>query len=590
MRKNDVAKGIGVKKVRETGRREGMKLRLKMLLLVIMPLLCLGGITYVVGSKSITEAMTDRIALGLQATAVATREAISVGMAGEFRVDENGDLWKGDMLNISQSVEIADDVKNATGMEVTVFFGDTRYMTSVKNEAGERVTGTKASTEVAQAVLQRGENYFAENVDVAGEKFFAFYVPMYNGSSNVPVGMVFTGMSQREAEAVINAIVWNLLLIILVTVVVIMVVAWVVANNLAKGIKTGVAAVEELSKGNLKAEMNKKYMARKDEIGELASSVDKLKSQMVSLIGHIAEKSEMVYEESQMLAKKAAHTASMVTQVEKAVEEIATGATYQAEETQNATENIVVMGTMVEDTNGEVGTLAENSNQIREASDSAMKILKELGEINRNVMSAMEMIYRQTNTTNESAIKIREATNFITSIAEETNLLSLNASIEAARAGEQGRGFAVVAGQIQKLAEQSDESAKQIEAITNSLIRDAEEAVGTMNGMQEIMERQTKTVNESEETFGRVKEGIDQSIASIQAIAQQTSRLDAARAKVIGGVQNLSAVAQENAASTEETSASAAEVSAIMGDISKSAEQLEDIADELKKNIGLFRL
>ena len=111
-----------------------------------------------------------------------------------------------------------------------------------------------------------------------------------------------------------------------------------------------------------------------------------------------------------------------------------------------------------------------------------------------------------------------------------------------------------------------------------------------MNGMQEIMERQTKTVNESEETFGRVKEGIDQSIASIQAIAQQTSRLDAARAKVIGGVQNLSAVAQENAASTEETSASAAEVSAIMGDISKSAEQLEDIADELKKNIGLFRL
>lgn len=590
MRKNDVAKGIGVKKVRETGRREGMKLRLKMLLLVIMPLLCLGGITYVVGSKSITEAMTDRIVLGLQATAVATREAISVGMAGEFRVDENGDLWKGDMLNISQSVEIADDVKNATGMEVTVFFGDTRYMTSVKNEAGERVTGTKASAEVAQAVLQRGENYFAENVDVAGEKFFAFYVPMYNGSSNVPVGMVFTGMSQREAEAVINAIVWNLLLIILVTVVVIMVVAWVVANNLAKGIKTGVAAVEELSKGNLKAEMNKKYMARKDEIGELASSVDKLKSQMVSLIGHIAEKSEMVYEESQMLAKKAAHTASMVTQVEKAVEEIATGATYQAEETQNATENIVVMGTMVEDTNGEVGTLAENSNQIREASDSAMKILKELGEINRNVMSAMEMIYRQTNTTNESAIKIREATNFITSIAEETNLLSLNASIEAARAGEQGRGFAVVAGQIQKLAEQSDESAKQIEAITNSLIRDAEEAVGTMNGMQEIMERQTKTVNESEETFGRVKEGIDQSIASIQAIAQQTSRLDAARAKVIGGVQNLSAVAQENAASTEETSASAAEVSAIMGDISKSAEQLEDIADELKKNIGLFRL
>lgn len=567
-----------------------MRLRAKMLLLVVLPLICLGGITYTVGSKTITEAMTDRIALGLQATAVAVREAISAGEEGEFRVDEKGELWKGDSFNISQSTRIADDVKESTEIEVTVFFGDTRYMTSVKDDAGGRVIGTRASDTVTEEVLRKGGTYFAENVDVAGEKFFAFYIPLYNDNSTVPVGMVFTGMSQEDAEDSINGIIMNLLLIIFATVVIIIVVAWIVANNFAKGIRTGVAAVEEVAKGNLKVEIGRKYLDRKDEIGDLASSVVKLKEELVSLIGVIVNKSDNVYEESRMLSEKATNTAEMVMQVEKAVEEIASGATFQAEETQNATEHIVVMGHMVENNNEEVGALAGNSNQIKEAGDTATTILRELGEINKRVMEAMGIISRQTNTTNESALKIREATNLITSIAEETNLLSLNASIEAARAGEQGRGFAVVAGQIQKLAEQSDESAKQIEEITNSLIHDAEEAVETMNGIQKIMERQTQKVVQSEETFGVVKAGIDQSIASIHAIAEQTSKLDDARAKVIDGVQSLSAIAQENAASTEETSASVSEVSSIVDDISVSAAQLKGIADELKSSVELFQL
>ncbi len=567
-----------------------MRLRIKMLLLVILPLLCLAVITYTVGSVMITDAMTDTIEQGMKATAIATRNSLGVGIEGDFHVDEQGDLWKGDMLNISQSTELADEVKKDTGMELTVFFGDTRYMTSVKDASGERLIGTKASAVVTDAVLNRGEYYYAENVDVVGEKYFACYVPLYNENSNAPVGMVFTGMSQDSAEAVINAIIVRLLQIIFLTVVIIIFVAWFVANNFVKGIKTGVAAVDEVSKGNLTVEIDKKYLKRKDEIGDLAVALERLKEELVSLIGQIADKCARVYDESQMLSTKAANTADTVAQVGKSVEEVATGATFQAQETQSATENIVVMGNMVEDTNAEVGTLAENSNQIKEASDTATKILQELGEINEKVMASMEVIYKQTNMTNESALKIREATDLITAIAEETNLLSLNASIEAARAGVQGRGFAVVAGQIQRLAEQSDESAKQIEDIIKSLLHDSKEAVETMDGVQKIMQQQTEKVQQSEDTFGGVKAGIDQSIMSIQAIARQTEELDTARAKVIDGVQNLSAIAQQNAASTEETAASVSEATAIVEDISDSAAQLKEIADELQQGIGRFRL
>ncbi len=568
-----------------------LKLKMKMLLLVVLPLLCLAVVTYVVGSGAIMVAMTDSIEKGMKATAISIRDAISLEGSGDFWVDEQGDMWKGDLINISQSTTLlADEVKGEAGMEVTVFFGDTRYMTSVKSQTGERPIGTKAAPEVTAAVLGRGEYYFAENVDVAGEKFFACYVPLYNDGSNSPVGMVFTGISQDAAEAVIHDILMRLLYIILGTVLVLICVAWVIANNIVKGIRAGVSAVNEVSKGNLTVEIDSRSMRRKDEVGDLSVSVAKLKKELVTLISKITEECGEVYEEVRMLSAKASNTAETVAQVGKAVEEVATGATFQAQETQTATEHIVAMGNMVEDTNAEVGTLAESSNQIKEASDAATMIMRELGEINEKVMDAMEVIYKQTNTTNESALKIREATDLITSIAEETSLLSLNATIEAARAGAQGRGFAVVAGQIQKLAEQSDESARQIESIIKSLLHDSEEAVETMDGVREIIRRQTEKVHESEETFSGVKAGIDQSIISIQAIADQTEKLDQARAKVVDGVQNLSAIAQQNAASTQETAASVSETTAIVEDISASAGQLKGIADELQKSIGQFRL
>lgn len=567
-----------------------MRLRVQIILLVMLPLLALGGVTYTIGSQKITEVMSDTIEQGLEGVAIATRDAFTVGMEGDFRVDENGDMWKGNAVNISQSEDIADDVKASTGIEITVFFGDTRYMTSVINKEGERVLGTKASGTVVEKVLNNGERYFAENVDVAGEDFFAFYIPIYNDGAEKPAGMVFAGMSQENAEEEINSIIHLLLLIILCTIAIVVVISWIIANGIVKGVKSGVNAIEQVADGNLTVEIESRYLKRKDEIGEMTSAVAKLKVKMVSLIGQIADKSRQVYEQSLLLNEKSGSTAEMVEQVEKAVNDIAAGAGSQAEETQSATENIVLMGSMVEQTNKEVGALAENSGQIKEASNTAAAALTELNDINSRVTDAVDVIYRQTNTTNESALKIKEAIDIITSIAEETNLLSLNATIEAARAGEMGRGFAVVAEQIQKLAEQSDDSARQIEKIVNSLIHDSGEAVTTMNEIQQIMKTQNMKVNQTDESFGYVKDGVEQSIISIRAIEEQTKGLDNARIKVIDGVQNLTAIAQENAASAQETSASVMQVSSIVVNISESAGELKTIADELKQSIELFKL
>ncbi|MBD5518243.1 MAG: methyl-accepting chemotaxis protein [Lachnospiraceae bacterium] len=337
-------------------------------------------------------------------------------------------------------------------------------------------------------------------------------------------------------------------------------------------------------------EGQERLTARPDETGRMSRAVAQLREQLVEMVNELREQSEQLFEASDVLNTNASETANTVEQVEKAVSEISDGAASQADETQKATENVILMGSMVEETTQEVAELTDNANAMRASSQAAFDTLQNLAKINDQAREAIDVIYEQTNTTNESAMKIREATSLITSIAEETNLLSLNASIEAARAGEQGRGFAVVAGQIQKLAEQSNDSARRIEDIIDMLIEDSQKSVATMEDVKKIMESQNESVERTNESFVQVRDGITESLSGVSRIADKTKKLDEARVNVVDVVQNLTAIAEENAASTEETSASVTEVSSIVYNISENANKLRDVADRLEKNMSIFKI
>lgn len=337
-------------------------------------------------------------------------------------------------------------------------------------------------------------------------------------------------------------------------------------------------------------ETQEKLNRRKDEAGQMSRAISGLREELVKVYAQIKKQSRSLYEAAETLSGETMETSEAVGQVDRAVGEIADGATSQAEETQKATENVILIGSMVEETGEQVSSLNSNADAMQRASVEALETLKELDQTNVQTREAIEKISEQTNTTNESALKIREATTMITSIAEETNLLSLNASIEAARAGEQGRGFAVVASQIQKLAEQSNESAREIEEIIDSLIRDSEEAVETMDSVREIIARQSANVERTGMGFAEVKKGIDTSLESISAISNSISRMDEARVNVVDVVQNLTAIAEENAAGTEETSASATEVGAIVQNMAEQAGRLKEVAGELESSMSVFKV
>ena len=566
-----------------------MKLKPKILIISIAPLVLLGIVMLWISNKRVSTVLASSIENGLRASAISVLDSLEEVNDGAYYISEDDELYKGD-YNITQHTRLADELKAASQTDITIFYGDTRYMTSVVDEKGERVLRTQAGESVVNTVVKGGKDYFATNVVVVGQNYYGYYVPLTDETTGQIVGMVFAGMPQADAKRQIQSIMFLIAGIVVVVAVVCAVLIFMLVNAMVTKIIAGVNALTQLSEGKLNVQLSDDMLTGKDEIGDISRAVDKLKHNLTDIISSIKSDSGTLLSASEQLSEKTTDTSNHMEQMEKAINEIALGAGSQAEETQDATENVIVMGNMIEETVNELGTLSENAKTMKERGEVTIEALRELQVINQKTSESIGIIYEQTNETNESAQKIKEATALITNIAEETNLLSLNASIEAARAGEQGRGFAVVAAQIQKLAEQSNESAKQIERIILSLIEDSDKAVETMNEVKEIMERQSENVANTGKQVTSLLQDVEESLAGIQQVADKTSRINEARISVVDTVQNLSAIAQQNAASSQETSASVTEISSIVGEIASNATDLKDISNRLDDSMSMFEM
>lgn len=421
-------------------------------------------------------------------------------------------------------------------------------------------------------------------------EYYGYYMPVYQDGTDDVIGMIFTGSTREAGLRTYKDIFKVLLIVSIISMVVFVIGSTVAANSITDAIKQGTAAVKAVAAGRLMLEIESKYLHRGDEIGELCRSVDGMKNELRYIIEDINNNTKELLHSASSLDNNARSTLSTVDSVDRAVNEIAEGATSQAKDAMHATENVMVMGDMLEATGREINTLNENARLMEETVEKTTEALKELVKVNDKVMNAMEMINSQTARTNDSSQKIKEATDIISSISEETTLLALNASIEAARAGEQGRGFAVVANEIQHLAEQSGNATDAIDRMVNDLLQDSDKAVEIMSYVREIVLAQSKDLENTMEVVQGVIQAVEASTNSIASIEQQSNKLNDAKDEIVSVVESLSSIAEENAASTEETSAATAEVASSFNDVTDAANSLKGIADSIADTVRTFKL
>lgn len=329
---------------------------------------------------------------------------------------------------------------------------------------------------------------------------------------------------------------------------------------------------------------------KKDEMGMISRSVTFLHQELSEIITSIKGQSRLLTDTNNDFVKKFTDISESVSNINIAVEEIALGSTSQAQETTSAGAQVANIGTVIEENAKNVERLEDTVKRMNRLSDEAEEMLNALSEINRKTSGNISIVSEQTNTTNESAEKIKEAVILIRDIASQTNLLSLNASIEAARAGEAGKGFAVVAEEIRKLADDSANSAGEIENIVRELIDNSNNSVEKMSEVTADAKEQQDKLEKTKVSFDSLREGVADISSVSKNIFTQTESLEQQKDIINGVVEQLAAISEENAASTQETSASMQTLSDAIADCKQDTSVLKDLSSELTEQIDKFKI
>lgn len=557
--------------------------------MTIGPVVLLGLLSIFFMLTTVRSSMMEEIEEGLKGTAAATLAAYDQN-TGDYMESSNGDIWKGS-YNISRSESLVDRIKDNTGMDVTFFYGDRRIMTSALDSNGDRILNSPAGERIVEKVLQNGEEYFSNSVSLDGVMNYGYFMPVYqNGSDDEIIGMVFVGTDKENKDAVVNGIIFGIGAAVCVAMILCIGVGLKLATSISHNIKKSISIMGKVAEGDLTVWVDDKMLKRKDEIGDLSRVTVKLKDTLKGILKGISENSASLLEASRALGNAADTTNGTMNEVQDAVSQVVANSTEQSKNSESTSENMRIMGEHITETSTEVDTLNQNAASMQKSSKKTADTLAQLCHINEEVERIIGEVKEQTDRTNVSIQKINTAMEFITSIAEETNLLSLNASIEAARAGESGRGFAVVADQIKKLAEQSNQSGHEIEETTKALMEDSAREMEIMQRMQEIIIEQSGSMQETRANVSEVLKEIEDSMQSILQIRESTGRLAESRGEVMEAVEQLSQIAHDNVDSTQQTYTETQEVLDTFRQVYDSAEQLKKIADELAESMQYFKM
>ncbi len=501
------------------------------------------------------------------------------------------------LKNLSTNALLIIDISEKTIKDILkgVEFSESGYLALVTADGKEIVAEEEgeSSEQTEKKAIFTGEEFYKKTIESEKEKDSLYvkykgetYLFMYAkiGKTGVTIcALMPKNIIASQADNIFKVTI----IIVAIAIVVAIGIAVIISQGITKTIRGIIKRLKEAARGDLTVNFNSK---RKDEFHILIEEIQSTFSNMRNLIQHVNKLSTEVSDSSENVTKTSEVFLVSSKDITTAMFEIEQGISQQAKD---AEECLIQMDNLSK----KIELVSDNTKEISQIADKARMSIKEGTAVNEDLngqtKSTIEIatdIINDIEKLNEKSISISKIVNVINELANQTNLLSLNASIEAARAGEYGKGFAVVASEIRKLAEQSQGSVNDIKAIIESIQHDTRKAVSTAKKAEDALTLQTIAVKNTTDSYHNINNSVEKLMVFLNYIVQNVGNIEEARVSTLGAIENISAVLEEIAASTNTVNQTSNEQLTSVEILNQAAEALNQNAELLVQEVSRFRV
>ena len=470
-------------------------------------------------------------------------------------------------------------------IEQTLFMGDERFITSIVDEDGKRIEGTKADPKVWETV-KTGNDYAADGMKINGERYYVYYMPVRSDDGEI-LGMAFSGERESAVRNAISGMLRSLVLLAGCMIVLFTAILVYLSFKIRKPLLATAEYIDCVANGDLSGNLEVKSVIR--EVTTLIRASAALKDKLNSIVTEVDGHAMQLDNNMESLNVLASASSKGANQIRQAIDELSKTAVSLAENVQSVNTSMMEMGNNVTAIHSETVTLNENSDKMDHANRNASESMNLVLTSSHTSSAIIEEMIVQVKATNEAIASISKAVELISDITSQTNLLSLNASIEAARAGQAGRGFAVVATEIKQLADQSSQGAAAIKNIVDDILEKSNKSVELTERMRTLAEKEQADIGSAKTGFDTLSQIIEANVATAGTIAEKTKNLEELKQTIINNITELSAISEENAASNEEVTANVSSIAESIDRISEDTGMIKKVSAALEEQMKYFK-
>lgn len=554
-------------------KRFKMKLGTKILCLVFVVILLFSASVGTVMLKEITESMKQMATEKAKGDLALSSTYIDDVMSGDWQV-KNNKLYKG-QTQINGNEDIVDLLGEKTGDTITIFQGDTRVATNVMKN-GERAVGTQASSEVIAAVLKKGKRFYGQ-ADVAGSSYQTAYMPLKDQNGNI-IGMLYTGANQSILASLTQSLFTQFAIVLVIVIMVSVILVLVFTRKINKRLNALKSAFESAGNGDMTIEVSDKTG---DELSELSVYYNKMRMKLNDTIQTVQQSALQLASASQQLSAGAEETNQASEKITEAVQQIANGAQDQITRIENSESSLKQASADIRDISANTAAIADKGQLAQSKADIGQKeianVQAQMDAIHQSIQKSGEIIHQLDGRSKQ----IEQILSVITQIADQTNLLALNAAIEAARAGEQGKGFAVVADEVRKLAEESQQSAGQISKLIIEIQKDMNRSARSVEHVKTEAAEGVTMIQRTRDAFKEIAAATGEISAEISDLSASVTNISASAHQINDSFAANTADIKESTKNTRQAAALTEEQFAAMEEITAASETLSQLAEEL---------